>query len=114
MATLENIRTLERYIELNDTDTFTERAINKIISHNLQKEESEQSEVKDKLKRFERKYNMSSKEFHERFNQGELGDDEDFFVWDALFEMNRRIRKRILLLKGEDSSRHAQLGEIRE
>jgi len=98
MATLENIRTLERYIELNDTDTFTAQAIKKIISHNLQREESDLAEVMEKLKRFENKYNMSSEKFHERFHQGELGDSEDFFVWDALFEMNKRISVRIELL----------------
>jgi hypothetical protein len=55
-----------------------------------------------KLKRFEEKYNMASAQFHQRFHQGELGDDEDFFAWDALFEMSERITSRIKLLTKED------------
>ncbi len=104
MVILENIRTLERYIESNGTDIFTTQAIKKLISHNLQKEERDLAEVMEKLKRFEEEYNMAPAEFHERFHHGELGDDEDFFTWDALFETSERIIARIKMLTGEDSS----------
>ena len=57
MAILEDIQMLERYIEFNGTDIFTEQAVKKIISHNLQKEEHDLAEVMEKLKRFEKKYN---------------------------------------------------------
>ena len=105
MAILENIRTLERYIESNGTDIFIERAIKKLISHNLQKEERDLAEVMGKLKRFEEKYNMVSEKFHNRFHRGELGDDEDFFTWDALFVTSERIIARIKLLAREDRFR---------
>jgi len=105
MAILEEIQVLERYIESNGTDIFTEQAIKKLISHNLQKEERDLSEVMGKLKRFEENYNMVSAKFHERFHNGELGDDEDFFTWDALFETSKRIIARIDLLLGEDKLR---------
>jgi hypothetical protein len=35
---------------------------------------------------FENKYNLSSKDFYERFHDGKLGDDEDMFEWKALLE----------------------------
>ena len=55
-----------------------------------------------KLKRFEEEYNMASAKFHERFHHGELGDDEDFFIWDALFETSERIIARINLVQRTD------------
>ena len=105
MAVLEDIRTLERYIESNGTDIFTEQAVKKLISRNLQKEERDLAEVMEKLKRFEQKYSMASAEFHERFHHGELGDNEDFFTWDALFETSERITARIKLLTREGRSK---------
>ena len=100
MAILENVRTLERYVESNGTDIFTEQAIKKLISHNLQKEERDLAEIMEKLKHFEENYNMTSAKFHERFHHDELGDDEDFFVWGALFETSERMIARIKLLNG--------------
>ena len=105
MAILEDIQMLERYIESNGTDIFTERAVKKLISHNLQKEERDLAEVMENLKRFEEKYNMLSTKFHERFHHGELGDDEELFTWDALFEISERIISRIKFLTGEDRLR---------
>jgi len=96
MAILEDIQMLERYIDIesNGTDIFTEQAVKKLILHNLQKEECDLAEVMEKLKRFEEKYNMASAKFHKRFHHDELGDDEGFFTWDALFEMSERIISR--------------------
>lgn len=104
MTALGNIQALEKYIELNDTDTFTEQAIKKLISHNLQKEERDLAEVREKLEHFEEKYNMPSEKFHECFHHGKFGDDEDFFIWDALFETSKRLTARIYLLKGDLSA----------
>jgi hypothetical protein len=101
VAISQNIKILEKYIEADGVDNFTEQAIKKLIRHSLQKEQRDLQELTDELKAFEEKYNMQSEEFHERFHHGILGDDEDFFVWDAKFEMNKEIRKRIRILIGE-------------
>lgn len=34
-----------------------------------------------KLKNFEKKYKMKSEDFFEKFNKGELGDNEEWFDW---------------------------------
>ncbi len=39
-----------------------------------------------KCKEFEDKYNLSSNEFYNLFQQGKMGDDQDFFEWKALIE----------------------------
>lgn len=41
---------------------------------------------RSKLDRFEEEHGMSTEAFRERFQQGELGDDEDFFEWMAVSE----------------------------
>ncbi|MBE9226220.1 hypothetical protein IQ264_12375 [Phormidium sp. LEGE 05292] len=40
-----------------------------------------------RLKIFETKYQMSSEDFHQRFQAGELGDSMEFFEWNTYYEM---------------------------
>jgi len=46
------------------------------------------------LAAFEQKYAMSSEDCYNRFNNGELGDDADFFEWTGLYEILILYRKR--------------------
>lgn len=44
-------------------------------------------DLESRLKEFEEKYQMPSKDFHQRFQAGELGDSMDFFEWNTYYEM---------------------------
>ena len=103
MAVLEKIQTLEKYMPADVATTVIERTLDKLISRSRQKEERDLAEVRGKLEDFEKRYDMSSATFYERFHSGELGDDEDWFVWDALFEMSKRIKERINLLRENEN-----------
>ena len=56
------------------------------------------SNMKEKLEKFEIKYAMNTKEFNEKFEKGQLGDDQDFFEWNAYKEYYNdwQNRKRAL------------------
>ena len=54
------------------------------------------SEIND----FEQKYAMSSKEFYKKFEDGELGDKQDFFLWASSLDIYRKLNEEYLLLKG--------------
>ena len=41
------------------------------------------SNIKEKLGKFEIKYTMSTEEFNEKYEKGQLGDEQDFFEWNA-------------------------------
>jgi len=51
--------------------------------------------LRNRIKRFERKYSMTSEEFRERFESGELGDDEEYFLWWSLLEALTSVEKRL-------------------
>ena len=51
------------------------------------------------LKIFEKKYNLLSDEFFQKFESGELGDKEDFIVWAGLYEMLTRNMKKLAELE---------------
>lgn len=44
-------------------------------------------DLEHQLRDFEEKYQMSSKQFHQRFQAGELGDSMDFFEWNTYYEI---------------------------
>ncbi len=43
-------------------------------------------QLEDKLRVFEEKYSLPSDEFYKRFQEGDIGDDQDFFEWKVLLE----------------------------
>ena len=45
------------------------------------------SDIRRELKAIEKRYGMTSGDFYERFNRGELGDDQDFMMWASLYDM---------------------------
>lgn len=43
--------------------------------------------IKLDLKEFEKKYNLRSEDFYQKFSQGVIEDSEDFMIWSGLYEM---------------------------
>ena len=59
------------------------------LDYELQKA-SVSGQVQDsklRLKQFEERYQMSSEDFYQRFQAGELEDTIDFFEWNTYYEM---------------------------
>ena len=55
--------------------------------------------VEERIKRFEKKYGMSSSEFLERYSRGELGDEEEFLEWYGELKFLERIHRELEELK---------------
>jgi len=44
-------------------------------------------ELSERLHSYERKYGYSTIEFYRRFQDGELGDDDDLLLWAGLYHL---------------------------
>ncbi|MFB6209180.1 MAG: hypothetical protein ABEJ56_03505 [Candidatus Nanohaloarchaea archaeon] len=64
----------------------TADAVDSAIRKDLNEGEYMLERFRKRLEEFEEEYDMSSEEFMEKFESGELGDDEDFFEWYAVYE----------------------------
>ncbi|QYX33626.1 hypothetical protein [Sphaerospermopsis torques-reginae] len=53
------------------------------------------SDLAQKLKIFETKYQMSSSKFYQEFQAGKLGDEIDFFEWSVFYEMWTNAQQHI-------------------
>lgn len=53
----------------------------------------------EEMHKFESKHRLSSKEFYEKFENGELGDDEDHFAWWSAIHAHESIQARMEALE---------------
>lgn len=95
---LRKIRALEKLAESGFDDPIITQTVDKLISYRTNREKSDLQGIRTKLKVFEDRFKIDSETFHRKFENGELGDDEEFFVWDALIEMEKRIINRLNIL----------------
>ncbi len=47
------------------------------------------------LQKYETKYNMTSKEFYRKLENGEVGDDRDFVMWSGIYELLLDSKKQL-------------------
>jgi hypothetical protein len=69
--------------QIQDAEIFAQGFIHYQISE-LQKSNLN---IKLDLTIFEKKYNLRSEDFYQKFSQGVIEDSEDFMIWSGLYEM---------------------------
>jgi hypothetical protein len=47
------------------------------------------SRLRERCRELEEKYGCTTREFQQRFNAGEMGDEQDLFVWHSLVEAQK-------------------------
>lgn len=78
--------------------TMGDKAISVIktsLEHELMLLRSRCNLLEKEIQNFEKKYNLSSKEFKEKFDNGELGDSQDFFEWWGLLRGLKSSEEKI-------------------
>jgi len=103
---LEKVRRLEQYIETRAgyADRVLEGTLDKILQRERDQLQSQAARLRDQLAVFEDRYGLSTPEFYERFERGEMGDDADFFEWSATWEMVRELKGELELLQGRTTA----------
>lgn len=69
--------------------------LSKLLSAILSQQYTRLHIYENDLQTFEARYNMKSRDFHNRFERGELGDAMDFFEWAGLYEIWQELKTRI-------------------
>lgn len=55
--------------------------------------------IREEIEGFKKRYGMSSEEFVNKFERGEIGDDQDYFEWWGLVRGLKEIEKKIGKIK---------------
>ena len=96
------VHAIERLFEAKVDQDFVEQTIQKLIEREDYIIQSKISECLEEMKVLERRYNMDSEQFQEKFNQGKLDDRDDYIKWFSLKDTYDRLTRLHRDLIGED------------
>ena len=97
---LDALRNLGQLYERGFRDAVTDVALLRVASSQAARDEAVLRDLERDLRELEEEYNMSSDEFFQRWQVGEMADTADFMDWNALYQMAREVRERLELLWG--------------
>ena len=68
----------------------------KVLSIEIEERRKAIKNIKNDLEIFEKKYNMSTEEFYNKWENGEFDDDnEDFFKWSGEYEILQEAKSEL-------------------
>lgn len=97
---LHDLQRLKQLYTAGFHDAFLDNALRKIIEHQTARDEADLRRVNEVLGQFERQYGLTSDEFWQRFQAGQMADTADFMEWNAFCKMRQRIISRLRILRG--------------
>jgi len=65
------------------------------ISYHISRLKREIAEMQKDLKDFEKKYDMTSADFFEKFENGQLSDNKNFILWSGIYEMQTDCKQKL-------------------
>ena len=80
-------------------DTKAISIIKTSLGHELMVLESRCYMLEKEIQNFEKKYRLSSREFKEKFDNGKLGDSQDFFEWWSFLRGLEVLKEKIKTAK---------------
>lgn len=85
---------LIRIYESGQVSELMDRTLDKLFSVEAAEAQRDIDELSVDLLRFEERFGMTTEEFYNRFEAGEMGDDADFIEWASYYNMyqNAKIR----------------------
>ncbi|WP_157817922.1 hypothetical protein [Candidatus Thiodictyon syntrophicum] len=101
MNTLVKLQQLESLYRQGYQSEVVDRTLEKMIALENAQTRRELEIIEADLQVYERQYQMTSRDFQERFHDGELGDGADYFEWSALCDMAQILRERLHALQSE-------------
>ena len=79
-------------------DQITKGILN-IVKGRLMAIKEELLSIEKDLTSLRGRYNLDDKDFLQKFNNGELGDNEDFFVWEGSLRLFEKLKSEESILR---------------
>jgi len=98
-ATVRHLDQLQELYSAGFQDTYLDSALQKIISRQLDRDESDLVDIDAQLGEFERQYGLSSDDFWQQYQAGQMVGTADFMEWNILYKMRQRILTRLEILR---------------
>ena len=97
-GTIEPLQILELLYRQGYRSSLIDRSLNKIIDLERANNLKQASELQAKLQAYEYQYQMPSDIFYQRFCEGSLGDEMDYFEWSVFYDLWQSVQERLQVL----------------
>jgi hypothetical protein len=78
----------------SDDENF-DQLLGKLLEATLSQQRHRLRQYERDLQEFEQRFEMKSPIFYRRFEEGELGDEMDFFEWAGLYELYQNVQSKV-------------------
>jgi len=99
----QTLQRLTRFYKAGFHTPLVDNALHKILNHQIARDEADLGHVEARLAEFEKRYAMSSGDFWDKYQAGQIPDEADYVEWNAFCKMRQRLQQRLNILRGEDS-----------
>ncbi|MCB0206641.1 MAG: hypothetical protein KDH89_17610 [Anaerolineae bacterium] len=101
-STAQRLTQLAVLYQKGQASELMDRTLEKLLALETQQSSDQLAELQADLVEFEKRYQMTSTDFYARYQTGETDDRMDYVEWASLVQMADNLRKRVVLLTGED------------
>jgi predicted transcriptional regulator len=95
------LQTLARLYQQGQASEVMDRTLDKLLSYERDRSQAQLGELRADLAEFERRYQISSVDFYQRFRAGQTDDRMDYVEWASLIQMADNLQERLRVLAGE-------------
>ncbi|MCS7221703.1 MAG: hypothetical protein RML36_06240 [Anaerolineae bacterium] len=96
---LDDLERLKQLYTMGFHDAFLENALRKMIERQIARDEADLQRINEVLVQFEQRFGLTSDEFWQKFQAGQLADTADFIEWNAFCKMRQRLLSRLHILR---------------
>jgi len=100
LAPADLLHNLKYLYEQGFRDAVTDMALYKIVESQATRDMVTLRDLERDLHELEQQYQLSSEDFFQRWQAGQMPDTADFMDWNALYQMALEVRERRKLLRG--------------
>ena len=98
---LPDLERLNRLYTAGFRDAFLDSALHKIVERQAARDDADLQRVIQHLRELEAQYGLSSDEFFQKYQAGQLADTADFTEWSAYCKLHQRIAQRRHILQSD-------------
>jgi len=93
------LQRLQRLYQTGYHDQMTENVLSKLISAQIANAEAELQRVETQLAHYEAQFGLTTTDFEQRWQAGQMPDTADYMEWNAFTKMRQRTLVRLAILR---------------
>ena len=91
----ERLQALADLYRQSQESDLMDRTLERLLRHEAERSQAQLGQLQADLAEWEQHYRLSSDEFYQRFQAGQMGDDMDYAEWALLMQMADNLEKRL-------------------